>query len=271
MIDFLQNHLKLMGRSTGMKKSRFAEEGILQVATGERYREEAVNSVQRIRPFLKGRPITLVTDKPEQVPPGVFDDVLMHPHPQKNYRDKILPLLNPPYKRTLFLDTDLELLSPIEDIFIILRSVDLVGCHAPVRWCDWKSTDVPEGFCELNSGVLGFRRCWRQRAMVKYWLKLYDIVGIEFDQATLRAALWWASSKRGLRTWVLPPEYNLRTPKPWLTGAGMAVKIVHGRLAEENRQPLYHYLNDNIDQFRSSSSFPTGQNQQILPHEPDYH
>ena len=67
---------------------------------------------------------------------------------------------------------------------------------------------------ELNSGVLGIRRCSVQRALIKYWLKLYDAVDVQFDQATLRAALWWAVSKRGLRTWVLPSEYNLRTPKP---------------------------------------------------------
>ena len=60
----------------------------------------------------------------------------------------------------------------------------------------------------------------------------------------------------------------LRTPKPWLTGL-MAVKIVHGRVPEELRQNLHHYLNDNIDQFRGSVSFPTGQNQHILSRKSD--
>ena len=53
----------------------------------------------------------------------------------------------------------------------------------------------------------------------------------------LRAALWWAVSKRGFRTWILPAEYNLRTPKPWLTGSGMAVKIVHGRVRGKTQAP----------------------------------
>ena len=127
---------------------RFIREGVLQVATGERYRAEAVKSVERIRPFLNGRPIALVTDKYERVFEEVFDRIIIHPSPKKSYRDKILPLLYPPYKRTLFLDTDLEVLSPIDDIFQILKSVDVVGCHAPVRWCDWKSAEVPEGFSE---------------------------------------------------------------------------------------------------------------------------
>ena len=155
----------------------------------------------------------------------------------------------------MFLDTDVELLNPIDDLFDILKEIDLVGCHAPVRWSNWKNDYVPEGVSELNSGVLGFRRNFTQRALIRKWLKLYDSVGIDFDQATLRDAMWWAIRKRALRTWVLPPEYNLRTPKPWLTGAGMSVKIIHGRIPPDKRILLRNYLNDNIQQFRSSSAF----------------
>ena len=72
-------------------------EGVLQVATGERHRDEAINSVERIRPYLNGRPISLVTDKPEQVPPGIFDRVVKHRDPQKAteirfYRFYIFPI-----------------------------------------------------------------------------------------------------------------------------------------------------------------------------------
>ena len=104
----------------------------------------------------------------------------------------------------------------------------------PVRWCDWKNDEIPEGFCELNSGVLGIRRCSSQRALVRYWLRLYDFAGIKFDQATLRAALW-ASTNQGLRTWVLPSEYNLRTQKHRRRDI---VKIVHGNYLRNNVSPF---------------------------------
>ena len=146
-------------------------------------------------------------------------------------------------------------MAPVDDIFI-LRTIDFVGCHAPVRWSDWKSDQVPEGFSEINSGVLGIRRSSRQRALIRYWLKSYDRIGIDFDQASLREALWWSVSHRDLKTWVLPSEYNLRMPKPWLTGAGIPVKIIHGRLPEEQRKHLRQYLNDHIQYFRGSSAFP---------------
>ena len=248
--------------------SFLATEGVIQVATGDRHQDEAISSVRRIRRFLNSRPMILVTDNPDRVPSGLFDKVLLHPRPLYSYRDKIMPLLRLPFKRTLFLDTDIELLSPVDDIFEMLKSIDFVGSHAPVRWSDWKSDFVPEGFTEINSGVMGIRRSLRQRSLIRYWLKLYDRIGIDFDQATLRESLWWAVSHRSLRIWVLPPEYNLRTPKPWMTGSGMPVKILHGRLPEEQRKYLHHYLNNNIHEFRCSSAFPTLQNQKILPYTP---
>ena len=66
----------------------------------------------------------------------------------------------------------------------MLRSIDFVGSHAPVRWSDWKSDFVPEGFTEINS-VMGIRRSLRQRALIRYWLKLYDRIGRRFDQLLL--------------------------------------------------------------------------------------
>lgn len=246
--------------------SRLLPEGVLLVATGERHRQEACAAVPRIRPQLGGRPLLLVTDAPGLVPAGLFDVVLSHPDPRGSYRDKIVPLLRLPFQRTLFLDTDVELLQPLDDLFTLLHHFDLVGCHAPVRWCQWADPQVPEGFCELNSGVLGLRRSRRCRRLIRTWLATYDRAGVRFDQASLRSALW-QGCQRGLRLWVLPCEYNLRTTKPWVTGKGLAVKVVHGRIPEAMRQPLARYLNDNIEAFRASSAFPTQQNASVL--EPD--
>ena len=237
------------------------------VATGARHRQEAADAVSRVRAGLAGRPIVLVTDQPAAVPAGLFDQLLLHPEPRGSYRDKILPLLRLPFARTLFLDTDVALLHPLEDLFALLRHLDVVGCHAPVRWCQWQDPLVPEGFCELNSGVLGLRRGRSTRRLIRTWLATYERAGVPFDQASLRSALW-AGVQRGLRTWVLPPEYNLRTTKPWIAGQGMAVKVVHGRIPEAMREPLAHYLNANIDAFRASSAFPTGQNSAVLPAPP---
>lgn len=89
------------------------------------------------------------------MPPGLGDQVLPYPDPRLICRDKIPPLLSLPFRRTLFLKADVALLQPVEDLFALLQTVHPVGCHAPVRWCQSRDPEVPEGFCELNSGVLG--------------------------------------------------------------------------------------------------------------------
>jgi hypothetical protein len=242
-------------------------EGVLLVATGSRHRDEAIEALPRIRPQLSGRPVWLICDEPARIPAGCFDRVLPHPDPRQSYRDKIVGLLRLPFRRTLFLDSDVELLQPLDDVFALLHVVDLVACHAPVRWFRWRDPEVPEGLCELNSGVLGLCRGRAQRRLVRLWLSTYDRVGVKVDQATLRSALWWAM-QHGLRCWVLPPEYNLRTTKPWVAGAGMGVKVVHGRIPEAMRTPLAGYLNADPSRFRASSAFPTGQNAAVAPWPP---
>lgn len=239
--------------------------GVLLVATGARHRREAELTLPRLRPHLGGRPIWLVTDEPGDARLREFDRILVHPDVRRSYRDKIVPLLHLPFKRTLFLDSDVELIQPLDDLFALLDVLDVVGCHAPVRWCQWQDPSVPQGFCELNSGVLGLRRGGRTRALVRRWLSTYDEAGVPFDQASLRSAMWWATTQRRLRTWVLPSEYNLRTTKPWLVGPGMPVKIVHGRIPDSLREPLVQYLNTDTTSFRASSAFPTRQNAAVLP------
>jgi hypothetical protein len=129
-----------------------------------------------------------------------------------------------------------------------------------VRFHRWRDPAVPEGFCELNSGVLGLRRGNTTRDLINRWLTCYDQINIDVDQASLRSALW-AGVQQGLRLWVLPPEYNLRTTKPWLIGRGLPVKVVHGRLPQRLREPLLRYLNTDVDRFRSSVAVDTKPNE----------
>ena len=243
-------------------------EGFLLVATGEKHNNEAIEWISRNREQINGRPATIVSDTPNPILKDLFDAVELHKTPQRSYRDKILPLIKLPYKRTIFIDTDTTIIGPLDDIFSILKSVDLVGCHAPVRWCEWNSPDVPEGFCEINSGVLGLRSSHKQRSLIKDWLRIYDEINVNFDQASLRMAIWRATNNYKLQTWVVPAEYNLRTPKPWLIGRGLAVKIIHGRITQEKIKELKEYLNSNVNTFRASSEFETDTNEIIKPYHP---
>jgi hypothetical protein len=234
-----------------------AGQGLLYVATGAAYLEEAAASALASRPFLAGRPIALVCDRPWQARQlGAFDRVLPHPAPTSSYRDKIPPLLHLPFARTLFLDTDARLTAPADGLFAALGRAHLAAAHAPVRRPPgWSDAAVPALFPELNSGVLLLRRSWRQQLLVRRWLRLYDQLAAScdqsWDQASLRSVVWCLQQRWGLRLALLPPEANLRTTKPWLAGEGLAVHVVHGRVPEPEWGPLMGYLNDHTDCFRT--------------------
>lgn len=238
-----------------------AREGLLFVATGLAYLQEASAAARASRPFLAGRPIAVVTDQIEQAQQlAVFDRVLPHSAPWHGYRDKIPPLLRPPFARTLFLDSDARLTAPADPLFSALGRAHLAAAHAPVRrpsgWCD---LSVPPLFPELNSGVLLLRRSWRQRLLIQRWLRLYDRLHAEYgenwDQASLRSVAWQLQQRAGLRLALLPPEANLRTTKPWIAGKGLPVHVLHGRVPESELTALVSYLNGDVERFRSWSEW----------------
>ena len=234
-----------------------AGQGLLYVATGPAYLEEAAASARASRPFLDRRPVAVVCDRHQHAQQlGVFDRVLAHSDPRGSYRDKIPPLLRLPFARTLFLDTDARLTAPADGLFAALGCAHLAAAQAPVRRPPgWSDAAVPALFPELNSGVLLLRRSWRQQLLVRRWLRLYDQLAAScdqsWDQASLRSVVWCLQQRWGLRLALLPPEANLRTTKPWLAGEGLAVHVVHGRVPELEWTPLLAYLNGTTSCFRT--------------------
>ena len=231
-------------------------EGLLFVATGERFLAEAIEAARASRPHLAGRPVAVCTDDLAAArAAAAFDQVLPHPDPRRSYRDKIAPLLQLPFRRTLFLDTDARLIAPVQGLFNLLEHHQLAAAHAPVRRPDgWWDAAAPASFPELNSGVLLLRRGLRQQALIRRWLHRYDQIDQAWDQASLRSAVWQGLA-RGLRLAVLPPEANLRTTKPWVVGKGLAVHHLHGRVPDSEWPALEAYLNGDLQRFRSSAEW----------------
>ena len=229
---------------------------ILFVATGQVYLEEAATNAMASRVHAENILFVVVTDHIDlALSYGVFDLVLPRPDPRFTYRDKILPLLSLPTKYTLFLDTDARLLAPVSEVFKSLGRSHLAAAHAPVRRPDgWFDHTVPSVFPEFNSGVLLMRRSWRQRLLVRRWIQLYDVLASRYeqqwDQASLRSAVWHAVEHSGMRLSVLPPEANLRTTKPWIAGKGSPVYVVHGRVPPHEWSLFEDYLNGKVDRFR---------------------
>jgi hypothetical protein len=200
--------------------------GVLYIATGRRHLGEMLVSARSVRRHLPGVPIVLYTDQAD-LPAGVFDEVRRLDQPRHSFIDKIAPLCETPFERTLFLDTDTLVCAPIFDVFEILDRADVALAHAPYRHD--RPFVTPNCFPELNTGVLAYRRTPEMIAMFRDWLRLYEkevaeTGRMDSDQPAFREALYRAPISFS----VLPPEYNLRTVMPAAVGR-CAVRIIHGR------------------------------------------
>jgi hypothetical protein len=200
--------------------------GILYIATGRRHVDEMLLSARSVRRHMPGVPIVLYTDQ-VGLPADVFDEIRRIENPRHSFIDKIAPLCDTPFERTIFLDTDTLACAPVLDLFDLLDRVDLAAAHAPYRHD--RSFVTPNCFAELNTGVLAYRRSPAMTELFQNWLRLYEkevaeTGRLDSDQPAFRAALYQAP----LSVYVLPTEYNLRTVMPAFVGR-CTVRIIHGR------------------------------------------
>ena len=231
--------------------------GILYVATGARFCEEAIVNSSRIRLFNPSILISIKTDQIELAKrSNLFDNIIPFVDPCFGYRDKISGLADLPYKKTLFLDSDACLIRDFGDFLPILDIADLAAAYAPVRHPPgWTDSSASPLFPELNTGVLLIRRSPEWSLAVDAWLLLYDKLleshSQSWDQASFRSILWSVVSSQNIRFLHLPSEVNLRTTKPWIAGRGMPVYVIHGRFPVEEFSHFVNYLNFDIDRFRT--------------------
>lgn len=210
------------------------ERGIVYIATGRKYIEEAFISARSAKEHMPDILITLFSDKAGESGDfnGVFDNIITISDVDGSCRDKIRPLLDTPFEKTLFLDTDTFICSPVYDVFQMLDQFDIALAHAPDRY-QYNLPELPDCFTELNSGVIAYRNNESVRELLKQWEDTFQKMlekddDSHRDQHSLRDALYRSS----VRFLVLPPEYNFRTICPNFAGKHCAVKILHGRHAD---------------------------------------
>jgi len=221
--------------------------GIFYVATGDRYREEAVRSVKSLKKYLPGIHTTLFSDKPCGA--EYFNRNIILPHPKFSFQDKVESFLLVDYEKAVFLDTDTHVTGDISDLFLLLDSFDFAAAIEAARGYWYEEWSLPDSFPELNSGVVAFRNSAATKKLFSDWLvyflestvwqgRIAWIKNKPWDQPGLRRALYLAE---GIRMMVLPTEYNaLRFDGTYLWGRA---KIVHGRgniesaAARMNRTP----------------------------------
>ena len=231
--------------------------GIFYVATGRQYIEEACRNALLCKSFDQSISISLCTDQHLNIS-FPFDHIIHHPEAHHSYRDKIVALSLSPYRQTLFLDSDAFCSYHLDDLFAALSTFDLAAAPAPVRHPPgFSDSSVPLLFTEFNTGVIYFLNNHLTAQLFSSWLSLYDewheLYDQQWDQASFRSVLWRSINYSSLRFLTLPNEYNLRTTKPWIAGRGLPVYFIHGRFHEDELDSFVHFLNDDIDKFRTYS------------------
>lgn len=200
------------------------------VATGARYWREAAAAAAQLRRVHPDARIGVVGDPPAVAP--FWDDYVALPAPTYTYRDKLAMGLCP-YDRFIFLDTDVHVVLPLDDVFRLLDRFDFAA-HQLFEGHNYLLPDVPDAFPEIQAGLIAIVRSPRTEAFLADWLARYDAyrapdnperddyVNVS-DQKSLRAALYHS----GLRFAILGPEYNF-TPAH-VNFACARVRLLHGR------------------------------------------
>lgn len=141
--------------------------------------------------------------------------------------DGLLESLTMPVDNFIFFDSDVYACEPFGDVFTILDHYDIASTHAPARQTTDMPFEMPEAFCEFNTGVFAYRNAPIVRKLFVHWRDVlieHAAITGDNDQAPLRIALW---DMPEVRVWVMPPEYNCRFGFGGF--AAGKVKLLHGR------------------------------------------
>ena len=196
--------------------------GIIFIAYGKKYVEEAIFSAKSAKKHNPQYPITLFTDASVSDP--VFNKVKIIEKDKIHIRCKVDIIYQSPYEKTLFLDTDTMVNYPFQEMFTILDKFDISLAHdfARKRTLKDKSKapggygfathpdyqNIPYAFPEYNTGVILFQKNKKTQKFFQNWAKTYHKMEklTPYDQPSFRITLW----NSDLRVHTLPLEYNRR-------------------------------------------------------------
>lgn len=192
--------------------------GVLYIAMGKKYIEEAQISAASLKAKMPNLPVTILAH--EEVKTPEFDEAVAVEKSYYSFEDKVVYMYDSPYDRTLFLDTDTYICEDFSELFGILDNFDIAAVHAPTK-IPGTVNGVPECYQQMNTGMILFKKSPEVKKFCEYWIKIFK--SGDPDQPSFREALF----KSNLRIATLTAEYNCRFPFPiFVCGT---VKILHGR------------------------------------------
>lgn len=188
------------------------DKGVIVLAKGPYFVDEAVESIKYIRYFAPDVPIAIESTEPERFAGDNIQSV--RANPQYSPWDKIELMSRGYFAKQLFIDTDVVACDVrLFDIFEILGKFCLTGALACVPVKAYVR-EMPSCWPEINTGVLGVLRCKDSSDLLARWKEILkrqraeDLLTIHGrqagDQAALREALW----EKPVPYAVVPEKWN---------------------------------------------------------------
>ena len=186
--------------------------GVIYVATTSNYVELAYESAGKLKSHMPEIPVCLFTSEDYSPKVPNIDAIEEIKNPNYDTEDKIEPMINSPFYKTLFLDADTEIAGDLSEVFDLLDVFEFAYAHAPVRIEDWDlSSNIPECFPQPNTGVIAFRYNHIVIEIFDKWKHTFlnqESRTSHNDQSALRREIFFSD----VNSTILPPEYNMRTP-----------------------------------------------------------
>lgn len=205
------------------------DEGVLYVATGEKYIQEAITSAESVKEKMEETNITLITDKKIDI--AIFDRIKVKKFDSGGWKNnlvyKIRGMMSTPYRKTVFLDTDTFVVNSFQEIFDAIGDFSILMALAPADISSYDPSKSKLNIQNYNTGVIGYEKNSEVKKMMKEWAKEYseNKKNYENDQAALTKII---SSSRSVSIGNLSSQYNARTNLYQSFPPG-EVKILHGR------------------------------------------
>jgi hypothetical protein len=246
------------------------KKGILYIAIGEDFVDEAKTSVGSVRRHMGDIPIAIVTDSTDYNLEPFDHHILIDNTEQIETKDRIWlwdTTIKPeysPFEKTLYLDTDTYLCDDVSEMFGLLDQYDLAIARTPEQ--DTVST-LPEPWHHYNTGVVAYRDSEAANRLFNKWSRIFQhrekTQDDPIDQPSFAEALYLTD----IRWFTLPQRYNIRYSERGRSGfIADDPKIVHGR--GEDAQVVADELKkvNGARTYRpkiSSPGVPTPQNERI--------
>ena len=205
---------------------------VFWISAGEEFVEEARVCSKELRDVMPGMEHVLFT--PEETTDDGFDRLAKLPERTAEYwyLDSVRYFnmafdMLVEYDECLYLDSDLNFLSPFPELWRMLERFDMAAPMGSRRVTGDTFQKLPPCFPEYELGLILFRRNAIVKELFVEWERLHwEHFGIynRNDQPSFREAVW---NTPELKIERIPTEYHLR----WPFGVFMSleVKILHGR------------------------------------------